>query len=177
MYPHASVVDFSYSIPGHPSEPSGESPVIILKLHDSCKWALRHEQDQSLHIDYKFLFFDQLTAEEDALPIGYSADLGYSLIVPSYLKNPTSVPILRNVWESAEEALKKAKNIIVLGYSLPDADSHSQRLFRKAIHRNANLESIELVLGNNRDFPMSLPLLNITAFHKPAIRNNSLWNC
>lgn len=140
-----------YGMPGHPNEALGESPVMILKVHGSCNWALRHEQDQSLYIGYKALFFDQMTAEEDPAPVGSSADFGSSLIVPSYLKDPSRVSILRRVWESAGDALRKANNIIVLGYSLPDADLHSQKLFREAIRQNTSLASIGLVLGANSE--------------------------
>lgn len=135
-----------YGIPEVSGEPPAEQTVMILKLHGSCNWALRSRQD-SLSIDLKDLFFDQNTANESPLPVGVSSDFGESLVVPSYLKNYTHISILKPLWERASEKLRQAGNIVVLGYSLPDADFLAQRLFQGAISQNTSLTSFKLVLG------------------------------
>jgi len=45
--------------------------------------------------------------------------------------------------------LSKAEALVVLGYSLPDADVLARRLFRKAIQCGKTLRSITLVLGTD----------------------------
>jgi hypothetical protein len=61
------------------------------------------------------------------------------------------VIILQSLWEKAAEKLIAARKLVVLGYSLPDADSFAQKLFRDALERNKSLTSIILVLGEDDD--------------------------
>jgi len=139
-----------YGIQTTLEKPLSPSKTTILKLHGSCNWALRHEQDASLRVDHADVFFDEVGAgSQDPAPLGSTSDYGTSLIVPSYLKDPSRVTVLRSVWERAYEELKEAKNLVVLGYSLPNADFFVQRLFREAIGKNRSLNSIVLVVGTD----------------------------
>jgi hypothetical protein len=141
-----------YGIQTTPEKPLNPSPTTVLKLHGSCNWALSHQQDQSLRIDDADVFFGALNHDmQESPPLGSTSDYGTSLIVPSYLKDPSQINILRSVWKAAAYVLRKAETLVVLGYSLPNADVHAQNLFREMVDYNKTLKSIMLVLGTDEE--------------------------
>lgn len=129
------------------------SKVILLKLHGSCTWSLRHPSDQTLHLDYIDNFFldPSLSSFGIEKPLGSSSDDGYSLIVPSYLKDPFKINVLSSIWRKAYNELVKATCLVVLGYSLPNADYFARKLFQEAIEDNENLESIKVIVGEDAE--------------------------
>ena len=52
--------------------------------------------------------------------------------------------IFRRIWKQAGQALHSTKHLVVIGYSFPITDSHSQALFRISV-RHENLKSLVLV--------------------------------
>ena len=50
------------------------------------------------------------------------------LLAPSFLKNYEEQPIFSQVWKMAGEALRKADQVVIIGYSLPPADSAAMTL-------------------------------------------------
>ena len=139
-----------YGIQTTPEKPPNPSPTTILKLHGSCNWSLRHQQDQSLRIDYTDSFFGAMNhGMQDSAPLGSTSDYGTSLIVPSYLKDPLRINVLRSVWDTAACVIRKAEDLVILGYSLPNADVSAKRLFREMVQYNTTLKSIMLVLGTD----------------------------
>jgi hypothetical protein len=60
------------------------------------------------------------------------ADLQPILITPTHLKDLRNVHI-GILWRKAEEALRRAKRITFIGYSLPGDDLHIKYLFKRAI--------------------------------------------
>lgn len=52
---------------------------------------------------------------------------------------------VKSQWEGAFEALKKAKHIRILGYSLPESDSYIKYLFKAAIAENKYLKTIDII--------------------------------
>ncbi len=139
-----------YGIQTTPEKPLNPSLTTVLKLHGSCNWALSHQQDQSPRIDDADVFFGALKHDMQEPPrLGSTSDYGTSLIVPSYLKDPSQINILRSVWKTAAYVLRKAETLVVLGYSLPNADVHAQNLFSEMVDYNKTLKSITLVLGRD----------------------------
>jgi hypothetical protein len=105
-----------------------------------------------LRVDYSDVFFEtEKQGFQDPNPLGSTSDYGESLIVPSYLKNPMRVKILRSVWETASSVLGEAESLVILGYSLPKADIFAHRLFSEMVQLNTTLTSIRLVLGNDEE--------------------------
>lgn len=130
--------------------PPKSSSVIILKLHGSCNWSLRDPWDDKPNIEYIGDFFDPPdSGPARDMPIGSTSDRGHSLIIPSYLKDPSKIPALRSLWAKADAELAEATCLVVLGYSLPMADSFARNLFATAIERSKNLECIRIVLGGD----------------------------
>lgn len=124
------------------TEAQEASAVRILKLHGSINWALRGDQiyldDRSSH------FFGGIP---DMLPVGATSYYGESLIIPSYLKNPRREGQgLDEIWTGAENALKHATQVIVIGYSLPYADYHAREMIARSLSQNNNVASIQVVL-------------------------------
>ena len=128
---------------------SHPSPTTILKLHGSCNWALSHQQDEGLWMEDTH-FFGSLDHDAPVVAsLGSTSHYGTSLIVPSYRKDPSRVRVLQRMWRLAEDVLSKAETLVVLGYSLPDADVLVRRLFRRTIQYSKALRSVTLVLGTD----------------------------
>ena len=131
--------------------PEVQSSVLILKLHGSCNWALRHPNDPKPCVEYvPDLFTEAGNNCETNLPLGASADHGESLVLPSYLKDPTQKPALLPVWEKAACTLQSAESVIALGYSLPTADIPTRTMMTLALKRNSRLDALKVVLGCDR---------------------------
>lgn len=137
----------------HPSQ-QRFSQVKILKLHGSSNWGLRNPEATNVELDYTSFLFP-----EDDNYIGPSGEslFGESLILPSYLKAPAEKPCLVGLWRQAADALQTADEIIVLGYSLPEADGPTRNLLSIALSgngkiRNSSQKSIQVVCGLESGF-------------------------
>lgn len=125
------------------------SAVKILKLHGSCNWSLRGGKDSMLRLDYTDLYFrkcGEVNHEEMPVPLGSSSDFGDSLVLPSYLKAPWERPVLLPIWQQASEAIKTAEKVIVIGYSLPAADTPTRTMLSLALKHNESLRTVSVVL-------------------------------
>jgi len=165
-----------YGIPTTEEKSPNPSPTTILKLHGSCNWALSHQQDGLLRIDDADVFFGVLSHDApDAARLGSTSHYGTSLIVPSYLKNPSQIDVLRSMWGMAADVLRKAETLVVLGYSLPDADVLARRLFRETIQCSKTLRSITLVLGTDDESFSRWKVLLGDRVHKRDRRKFEQW--
>lgn len=136
------------------SENGNPSQVLILKLHGSCNWAVGSLGDPNINVDYLSDMFpgtyNHYSSSEpygtlDHQPI--SSDFGEMLVNPSYLKNPFNIPALVLVWEQAYQRIAKAEEIVVIGYSLPDADLAAITMLSLAL-RKSPLSNFKFV-GNS----------------------------
>ncbi len=118
------------------------SNVKVLKLHGSANWGLRGRGDHGPpEVDY----ISHLFPEVGHLPgSSGSSDFGESLILPSYFKAPTEEPVLVEIWELAASALRSADEVVILGYSLPEADSPTRTLLSVALSGNEKLKNPKL---------------------------------
>jgi hypothetical protein len=118
------------------------SKVKVLKLHGSANWGLRGRGDHGPpEVDY----ISHLFPEDGHLPESSgSSDFGESLILPSYFKAPTEEPVLVETWEQAVSALRSANEAVILGYSLPEADSPTRTLLSVALSGNEELKNSKL---------------------------------
>jgi len=73
----------------------------------------------------------------------------YSIIPPESNK-AYDKGIFATLWTNAAEALGHAKNLIIIGYSLPASDLHANALFRTSI-RSEQLNSLVIVNPNQED--------------------------
>ncbi len=105
----------------------------LFKLHGSLNWEGLSIFGPELEMEFFYddgtpIFPDFLLKEKPRKFIPYQGAHGGCWIMPTFIKD-FSVPELLRVWRSAHEALLKAQEVIVIGYSLPLADSAACVLF------------------------------------------------
>jgi len=123
--------------------------ISILKLHGSINWLIKknkirkHEKFDSyfyeLYDSYISKNFDyvggDLTETDNNIYI-YS-----SMISPSYYKRPHN-EILGRIWEEAYNILRDSGKIIIIGYSMPPADTNIRHLFSAISYSESIIEII-----------------------------------
>jgi len=109
-----------------PPDVTRSSVVKVLKLHGSFGWYEYHEKLFLGYHDFLYHFpfqhgSETITLKDAATPelTGYETTI---LLYPSFLKR-VRIPELYEVWNLAGEAVRVAKKVVVIGYSLPEADT------------------------------------------------------
>jgi hypothetical protein len=125
------------------------SRIRVLKLHGSVNWAQRNEFDCQPSIEHKATFFPgALDDHEIYLKAAGQWNEGRFLIIPSYLKDVASNPLLLRIWNQASDALCTANEVIVIGYHLHPADAPARQFLGTSLLRNHQLVTILLVSPN-----------------------------
>ena len=121
---------------------------LLLKLHGSINWRCG-EADLKQIIDYDYSGRAPYKIEE----IWHSSrapdpadDVSPCLIPPLPDKPITGIKLFKFLWTRAFEYLLEAEDLIVCGYSLPDADRLANSLFSKI--KNKNLRSVTVIDPN-----------------------------
>ena len=76
--------------------------------------------------------------------------------------------LLKSVWDMASDAVDRAERVVLVGYSLPDADVLARQMLRRAFVGNSALDSVDCV---NPDISLAMKLKNnlgpsvIRSFH------------
>jgi len=130
------------------------APVKIFKLHGSINWALANGiVNRGLWLDDLAFYFDGIADQDyhtQRRPPGVTSARGPSLVTPSYLKNTTAIRELDQVWSKARSALASARAVVVIGYSLPEADQNAVEMITSALAENDALQEITVVLKSDR---------------------------
>jgi predicted RNA binding protein YcfA (HicA-like mRNA interferase family) len=66
------------------------------------------------------------------------------IVPPVHGKEGIIRSLLPKVWRDAEEALKTADRVAFVGYSLPALDIHAERMIRRSVAANVNVERIDI---------------------------------
>jgi hypothetical protein len=103
-----------------------KSTIKLLKMHGSLNWDIRNEV---------------VYLREDANPPSASG----SIIPPSWFKNLTVEPYA-SIWRQARLAMRSARILIVVGYSVPPTDLFSQSLFKVEAGSKVKREKLDLVV-------------------------------
>lgn len=103
------------------------SKIKLYKLHGSLNWKASNSFNNGIEFNWRDddsnYFFPNYLADEKKRKYRYQG--GYSTdawILPSWVKQ-FKYPELLKVWNNAAQSLKSAEEIIIIGYSLPEADS------------------------------------------------------
>lgn len=143
---YKNINDFQATWGGtYPSDKPTESIVKVYKLHGSLGWIYDGLDEQIIFIgmpDY-FPGYAGLFCERNLHPSGARWDEGTTFIEPSYLKRFNSTPVL-GIWERAFQALQQANELIIIGYSLPEADVAAQVFLASAV-RTSKIQSITVI--------------------------------
>jgi hypothetical protein len=122
-----------------------KSKVRILKLHGSLGWFRKKFTDEIVFGEMPDSFedyFGEFFEKGDPSP-AVSYDEGSTLIEPSYIKQFDN-PYLIDIWKQAINAIISANEIVIIGYSLPPADSASQLLLATSV-RISNASKITVI--------------------------------
>lgn len=135
-----------------------EPPFRLLKLHGSLNWMVRtRDRDPSLGTLFPRKSKTYYALDTRVVELGGRVRTGggsgrtqwylWPLVVPPiYEKHRlTATSVIQSVWSRAREAISQASKVVVLGYSLPDADVSAAQMLRRAFNENAALEAIHCV--------------------------------
>jgi hypothetical protein len=53
--------------------------------------------------------------------------------------------LLQQVWDRAYDAIRRADRLLLVGYSIPDADVLAKQMLRTAVRQNGALECVECI--------------------------------
>jgi hypothetical protein len=118
-----------------------------LKLHGSCDWVLRaDDQDKNQKSVYREPSAEQLLKSTGNLEIAIAA--------PGGSKSKFCDQYLGRIWLWAEEAIRHADDVFMIGYSMPETDSRSQNRILGALTEASpspfRLRKIHFILGPER---------------------------
>jgi NAD-dependent SIR2 family protein deacetylase len=134
-------IDYRVYLPGG-QRPSLEfvqpGPVKLFKIHGSLNWALCPTCGV-VYVGPPLLGKSVRDTFAEGHPARCAernhAPLEPLLITPTYLKSYAR-PQLSLIWHRAESALRRAGEVVFVGYSMPEADYHIKYLLQKALYRN-----------------------------------------
>lgn len=140
-----NVDDFQDQFHKYPTNKPLKSLVTVYKLHGSLGWAYDDLRDQIIFVEMPHYFcgYTGLFCEGDLITANASWDKGTTFIEPSYIKQ-FDRPFILEIWHKALQAIQQSNELIIIGYSLPEADS-AARIFLSTGVRNSQLSSITVV--------------------------------
>lgn len=144
------------------------SAVRLLKLHGSITWMQRDQLDPTPAVDNRLLRAYGEPRPDWTRGAG-RRDAGRDLIIPTYVKDPSSNRALLDVWAQAAEALKSATELLVIGYSLPPADVAARQLLGLALTRGGARE-ITIVAGPDADLHSWQEFSDVTQLRMRPVR-------
>lgn len=142
------------------SDVEGEKYPLLLKLHGSTNWRCDKKEYAKIFSEPK-VQTKSPTKTYDTKDCHHIENIWYDstvcrttssnipLIIPPIPQKPiTSVSIFRYLWSYAYEYLSEAKNIILVGYSLPPTDRLAVSLFSN--FKNKNLNNLTIIDPNEK---------------------------
>jgi NAD-dependent SIR2 family protein deacetylase len=136
-----------------PEYPSGS--VELIKLHGSVNWFKGGDEH------YCSAIFDRQEGRKGVANPEFTQQYAASAIVTSNtnlnpgLVQPAIIPpmlgkaalsrVVTKQWNAAIRAIRKARHIIIIGYSFPATDTFMTRLLTEAVHQNDDLHSLLIV--------------------------------
>lgn len=133
-------------------------PLKLLKLHGSLNWGVRSlSKEPKLGTLFPgptrkiFLLDRRLMSDPQKMLSGTKKGRStwylWPLVVPPiYDKHRvTGMGILERQWQAADRAIGKTHRLILIGYSLPDADVVATQMLRRAFLENRNLDVVDCI--------------------------------
>lgn len=115
---------------------------LLFKLHGSMNW-LRCLECEGIYIHKA-----RKASYDIAEGLGtcrVDSQVLRPMIVPFTWAKKFDIKPYAQIWRGARVALQRAQRIVVIGYSLPDADFHARDLFLRSLSENTDLKSVDLV--------------------------------
>jgi hypothetical protein len=145
--------DFQAPFSGtYPSDLPTESLIKIYKLHGSLGWVYDDLNEKIIFIGMPNYFqgYTGLFCENNLQASAARWDEGTTLIEPSYIKRFNCTPVL-DIWKQAFQALQQSNELIIIGYSLPEADDAAHAFLTVGVH-TSQITSITIVNPDNSIF-------------------------
>ena len=135
---------------------SGGPSIDVLKMHGSLNWVYRvrsgSDPKNSLRTPPADLvcvndqrIFPRLTETVRGSKRTRQYDVIPLIVPPIYEKSARYQAVLQPVWDLSSAALHSAEELIVFGYSFPDADFSSKALIRQCLHKNTALRMLHVI--------------------------------
>ncbi len=144
--------------PGHRSNCPHNPPVTVLKLHGSLNWVVRtRNQDPAVSTLFPrrdpTIMLTRRRFPKDSVHLHMGAGRGrkrwylWPIIVPPIYEKSriTGMPALLTMWERARDAISTAERVVLVGYSLPEADVGAVQMMRRAFLTNNHLNVVDCV--------------------------------
>jgi hypothetical protein len=141
-------------MPRHSANCDHSVPIEILKLHGSLNWRVRTRgHEPSLKDLFPSRDGKKMICVTDRTPPisltqsskGRAWDLLPQIVPPVYGKQALIDSRFSDLWSRAGEVLRAADRLIVLGYSMPITDVHTEKLLSRGVRSNALLRDIEVI--------------------------------
>ncbi|WP_003541157.1 hypothetical protein [Desulfotomaculum nigrificans] len=150
------------------------SNVKLLKLHGSLNWLYCPQCGELYAYEHSDARGHSVIVNGMANMIKCSTKhcchrLSRVIIPPTLMKNYQSIPFIPKLWQQARQALERAIEIIVIGYSFPPTDFRSNWMFRKAMVKNKSLKHVTIV-----DTAEGYQLETLLAKHKSIFRLDNI---
>jgi len=104
----------------------------VIKLHGSAGWRSIAEPRKELLLEEPFLDLLSYRGLRRRHPTKRRLSNIDNVVLPAYLKTFSTYP-LPALWKRASDLLRLAKRVVVLGYSVPQADSAARALLLSSI--------------------------------------------
>jgi hypothetical protein len=149
----------SMRLKGCPFIAKGEGSIKVLKLHGSLNWvyrvrsgtdpknSLRKPSNDLICVNDKRIL-PKLTDRARGPERSRKVDVIPLIVPPIFEKSARYQEVLRPIWEDARKAVSHADELIVFGYSFPDADFSSKSMLRQSLHKNPNLQTLHVIDTN-----------------------------
>ncbi|WP_411824676.1 SIR2 family protein [Leptospira sp. 'Mane'] len=125
----------------------------ILKLHGSINWAtVNNNEKLTIFEDYSKAFENGISR----------------LLIPPTWQKAFNGPI-QEIWEHSKIVLSSASRIIILGFSLPETDTHFKYLLAAGLKDNISLKEIIFVNPEKESIMMS----KINSLFQPQLLENN----
>lgn len=135
-------------------------PIKIIKVHGSLNWKYCNCCNQVLltswdtEVDLDTLEFKRRIYGEKSEDIitesrcpNDNTLFDTFIVPPSHIKE-LNHPVISRLLDEAAVEIRKAKKIVFIGYSFPEADVHIKALFRKNLTENIELEVVDPCLND-----------------------------
>jgi hypothetical protein len=132
-----------YGFPAVNDKYEAQSTISLLKLHGSLNWekGLEGKIELNWFDDKRQPYFDGYVDMQPP-PFDYEGKHLGNWVLPSYIK-PLNSELFIDLWKKAHQELMKAEEVVVIGYSLPDADSTVRLLFTLSNIKNKSLTIVD----------------------------------
>lgn len=139
---------------------SDEGGISLLKLHGSLNWFSKHisrapsastllNPTRELRITPRSELQPEMTfraARQERRRRSPRRMYTFPIIVPPVVNKAAILHAdLRGVWDTAQEALETAREIVVFGYSCPLTDSETANMISRSCRRNADIQDFHVV--------------------------------